>query len=165
MIDRLAKQQSCQLFIEQEIEKGLKDGKTKYAIGHEIAAWIKKLFEADVNPHTIETRAHFIEQKQNEILRNRSTDSTPQDQSEIEENQYEPAKDKEEELDGRSGKTKVETMQDSMPPQSESKVSKMSKNIKRESEILFRLKFSWRRATKTDRQEFIKWLKKEGHEV
>ena len=162
MIDRLAKQQSCQLFIEQEIEKGLKDGKTKYAIGHEIAAWIKRLFEADIKPHTIEQRAHRIEEG---LLTNVSTDSTPQDQSEIEENQYEPAKDKEEELDGRSGKTKVETMQDSMPPQSESKVSKMSKNIKRESEILFRLKFSWRRATKTDRQEFIKWLKKEGHEV
>jgi hypothetical protein len=56
-MNRLAKQQACQLFIEQEIEKGLKDGKTKYAIGKEVAAWIKKFFEADVRPKSIEMRA------------------------------------------------------------------------------------------------------------
>jgi hypothetical protein len=57
---RLAKQQACQLFIEQEIEKGLKEGKSKYAIGQQIAAWIKKVFEADVNPRTIFKRAERI---------------------------------------------------------------------------------------------------------
>jgi hypothetical protein len=31
---------------------GLTDGKTKYAIGQEMTAWIKKLFEADVKPGT-----------------------------------------------------------------------------------------------------------------
>jgi len=70
-MDRLAKQQACQLFIEQEIEKGLKEGKTKYSIGKEIVGLIKKYFEADVKPHTIEQRAHRVEEK---ILTNVSSE-------------------------------------------------------------------------------------------
>jgi hypothetical protein len=62
-MDRLAKQQACQLFIEQEIEKGLSAGKTKYAIGKEVAAWIKKFFEADVKPKTIAKKAERIDRE------------------------------------------------------------------------------------------------------
>ena len=80
-MDKLAKQQACQLFIEQEIEKGLKEGKSKYAIGHEIAAWIKKLFETDVKPDTIEHRAYRMERK---IGTNVPIDPTQQDQTENE---------------------------------------------------------------------------------
>ena len=56
-MDKLAKQQACQLFIEQEIEKGLADGKTTYSIGKEVAQWIEKLFQIKYRPETIEERA------------------------------------------------------------------------------------------------------------
>ena len=59
-MDKLAKQQACQLFIEQEIEKGISCGKTHREIGREIARLIKKLFEAEVNPETIAKRADRI---------------------------------------------------------------------------------------------------------
>jgi len=60
---KIAGQEACQLFIEQEIEAGLAKGKTKYSIGKEIAEWIEKLFGAEVKPHTIEQRAHRQEEK------------------------------------------------------------------------------------------------------
>lgn len=60
MDNKLNKQQACQLYIEQEIESGLADGKTKYAIGKEIAQWVEKLFGAKVKPGTIEKRAQRI---------------------------------------------------------------------------------------------------------
>lgn len=59
-MDRLAKQQACQLFIEQEIEKGLAEGKTHRQIGRELTALIKKYFEAEVKPETIARRADRI---------------------------------------------------------------------------------------------------------
>ncbi|HYB20862.1 MAG TPA: hypothetical protein VEH09_08025 [Thermodesulfobacteriota bacterium] len=59
-MDRLAKQQACQLFIEQEIEKGLKSGKTTYRIGQEVADWIERLFQAKVKPDTIRKRGDRI---------------------------------------------------------------------------------------------------------
>lgn len=43
----LEKQEACQLYIEQEIETGLAEGKSKYAIGREISNWIKKQFPED----------------------------------------------------------------------------------------------------------------------
>jgi hypothetical protein len=59
-MDRLAKQQTCQLFIEQEIEKGLAEGKSHRAIGKELAQEIKRIFLAVVNPETIRKRADRI---------------------------------------------------------------------------------------------------------
>lgn len=56
------KQEACQLYIEQEIETGLAGGKTKYAIGQEIAGWIEKLFGAKVKPDTIRVRATRYEE-------------------------------------------------------------------------------------------------------
>ncbi len=77
-MEKLAKQQACQLFIEQEIEKGLSSGKTTYAIGKEVAQWIQKLFEVKVKPVTIQRRAE-------RMVTNVTTDSTPGNDNEIEE--------------------------------------------------------------------------------
>lgn len=52
--------EACQLYIEQEIEAGLEQGKSKYQIGKEVAAQILKLFEVEVKPRTIEKRAERI---------------------------------------------------------------------------------------------------------
>jgi hypothetical protein len=81
-MERIASQQACQLFIEQEIERGLEEGKTKYAIGQEIAALIEKYFEAKVSPHTIEQRAHRVEEK---ILTNVSKRDFPTKEQDFEE--------------------------------------------------------------------------------
>ena len=81
-MDKLGKQQACQLFIEQEIEKGLAEHKTTYAIGKEVAQWIEKLFQAKVRPETIEERA-----RRQRIATNVANGSTPENQTEIEENQ------------------------------------------------------------------------------
>lgn len=59
--------EACQIWVEQEIERGLEEGKSKYLIGKEVAAQILKLFEVEVKPHTIEQRAHRVE---NELLTN-----------------------------------------------------------------------------------------------
>ena len=56
------KQEACQLYIEQEIEKGLSEGKTAYSLGKEIAVWIEKLFEVKMKPRTIEKRADRIKE-------------------------------------------------------------------------------------------------------
>jgi len=54
---KMAKTEACQVFIEQEIDDGLKQGKTPYSIGRELSAWVEKLFEAKIKPTTIEKRA------------------------------------------------------------------------------------------------------------
>lgn len=79
-MDKLAKQEACQLFIEQEIEEGLEKGKTAYLIGKDVAAWIEKLFHAKVNPSSIARKAQRIRT----FVRN---DITPQSDNEIEDNQ------------------------------------------------------------------------------
>lgn len=71
-MDKLAKQEACQLFIEQEIEEGLAEGKTKYAIGQEIAQWIERLFGVEVKPNTIAKRALRLEEKLGTFVPNRS---------------------------------------------------------------------------------------------
>lgn len=53
----MANREACELLIEQEIESGLRDGKTPYSIGKEISAWVEKLFEVVIKPTTIEKRA------------------------------------------------------------------------------------------------------------
>ncbi len=62
-MNRLDKQQACQLYIEQEIEAGLAEGKTKYSIGHEIAEWVESVFGAEIKPNTIEQRARRHEEE------------------------------------------------------------------------------------------------------
>ncbi len=60
-MNKLEKQEACQLFIEQEIERGLAEGKTKNSIGNELAEWVEELFSAQVKPKTIAKRAERFE--------------------------------------------------------------------------------------------------------
>jgi len=53
----MANREACEVFIDQEIEHGLKDGKTPYSIGKELSSWIVKLFEVRIDPETIKSRA------------------------------------------------------------------------------------------------------------
>jgi len=55
--------EACQLFIEQQIEEGLGEGKTPYSIGKELAVWLERLFDAKVPARTIEQRARRTEGK------------------------------------------------------------------------------------------------------
>lgn len=96
-MDRLAKQQACQPFIEQEIEKGLAEGKTKYAIGQEITDWLKKFLLLEYKPKTIAKRAE-------RIATNVATEPTTEDDSEKEEIQAKTAVTPEEDL----GKEKIQ---------------------------------------------------------
>jgi len=53
----MAHKEACQLWIEQEIEEGLAQGKNPYAIGKEISTWVNKLFEEKIPARTIEQAA------------------------------------------------------------------------------------------------------------
>lgn len=61
----MAKSEACELWIEQEIESGLEEGKTPYKIGKEISGWVAKLFEVRIKPHTITMRVH---RQKNEVI-------------------------------------------------------------------------------------------------
>ena len=65
------KAEPCQLYIQQEIKARLDEGKTAYQIDKELRREIKKYFEAEINPGTIEKRA----QRTRKVLDN-STDNT-----------------------------------------------------------------------------------------
>ncbi len=56
-MDKLAKQQTCQLFIEQEIDKGLASGKTPVSIAKELQSEIKKYFQVTLEKRSLERRA------------------------------------------------------------------------------------------------------------
>jgi hypothetical protein len=53
----MAHREACQLFIEQEIQEGLNQGKTPHSIGKDLAAWVEKLFEAKIPAETLRTKA------------------------------------------------------------------------------------------------------------
>lgn len=53
----MAINEACQVWIEQRIKEELPTGKSYRAIGREIAQEIAKVFEAQVNPRTLEKRA------------------------------------------------------------------------------------------------------------
>jgi hypothetical protein len=61
----MANQEACELWIEQQIETGLEEGKTPYFIGNELSGWIAKLFEVRISPHTLQTRAYRQQQDVN----------------------------------------------------------------------------------------------------
>lgn len=83
-MEQLAKQEACQLFIEQEIEEGLKRGETPYKIAKVLTGWVEKLFHAKVSQKTIESKA--FRQKQ-AMTSNEVTDSSRYSNSGIHENQ------------------------------------------------------------------------------
>ena len=83
-MDKLAKQESCQLFIEQEIDEGLDEGKTPYLIGKEVAKDIEKYFEIALEPKSLMERARRRKLK---LSTNVDSDITPPSDRGIEDNQ------------------------------------------------------------------------------
>lgn len=67
----MAIRDACELYIEQEIDSGLEEGKKPYAIGKDLSVWIEKLFEVKMNPKTIEKRAQRLENKNKTNVLNR----------------------------------------------------------------------------------------------
>lgn len=76
----MAHSEACQLYIEQEIEEGLRKGKTPYSIGKELAGWVERLFEAKIPEKTLRKRA---ERSRNKLATNVANDATHQRHSEI----------------------------------------------------------------------------------
>jgi hypothetical protein len=60
----MANREACELYIEQEIKAGLKEGKKPYSIGKEIAAWVEKVFEVNIKPNTLIRRAERMLEKE-----------------------------------------------------------------------------------------------------
>lgn len=75
---------ACKLFIEQEIQEGLKQGKTPYAIGRELAAWIERLVETNIPARTLTKQAERTKQK---LATNVANHPTPQSSKQISEKQ------------------------------------------------------------------------------
>jgi phage N-6-adenine-methyltransferase len=80
----MANSEACQLFIEQQIEEGIIEGKTPYSIGKELSAWVEKLFKTKIRPNTLEVRAHRAKEK---LLTNVSSQVTNGNVSGYTENQ------------------------------------------------------------------------------
>jgi len=59
----MANKEVCEVFIEQQIEEGLQEGKTPYSIGKELSAWVEKLFAAKIPDNTIIRRAERIRER------------------------------------------------------------------------------------------------------
>jgi hypothetical protein len=155
-MDRLAKQQACQLFIEQEIEKGLKEGKTKYKIGKEVAKWIKKLFDADVKPKTVAKRA---ERMANEIATNVANESTPENDSG---NGESPVAEAPTTAQGIIEKMKADLAEDGVDLEDDDEEWDAPRRPPRhDSPDLIQLKVIWERTKKTNRKTFLRWIKKE----
>ena len=55
--------EACELYIEQEIAEGLEKGETPYYIGKTLSDWISELFDAKINPKTLETKARRQKKK------------------------------------------------------------------------------------------------------
>lgn len=72
--------EACQVWIEQRIKEELPTGKSYRAIGREIAQEIAHVFEAQVNPRTLEKRAE-------RTATNVAPPPTPPPSDEIQENQ------------------------------------------------------------------------------
>lgn len=64
----MANPDACQLYIKQEIEDGLAQGKTPGAISRELAAMIERLFETNIPPRTLEQRARRTQNATNVAL-------------------------------------------------------------------------------------------------
>ena len=53
----MANREACELYIEQQIEEALEEGKTPYSIGKEISSMIERIFETKIPARTLEQRA------------------------------------------------------------------------------------------------------------
>jgi hypothetical protein len=59
----MANKEVCEVFIEQQIEEGLQEGKTPYSIAQELSAWVEKLFQAKIPEETVKSRAYRVQQR------------------------------------------------------------------------------------------------------
>lgn len=89
----MANHEACELYIEQQIESGLEDGKTPYAIGKELSVWIARLFEVKIPRKTLEKRAERKKEKLPTNVGNQENPIKPDVNEEIKEIKREPAKD------------------------------------------------------------------------
>jgi hypothetical protein len=92
----MANKEVCEVFIEQQIEDGLKEGKTPYSIGKDLSAWVEKLFAAKIPANTIKQRARRTQDK---LGTNVPNDVTPEPETEKEDIQ-----DETEEIKSHGGK-------------------------------------------------------------
>lgn len=53
----MANQEACELFVQQEIDEGLKAGKTPHTIENELSSWLEENLKAKIEPGTIKKRA------------------------------------------------------------------------------------------------------------
>ncbi len=135
----MSHQEACQVFIEQEIDKGLKEGKTPYSIGKDLTVWLEKLFEAKIPPKTIAKRAERIK---NELATNVASESTQEHHreiGEIQDSQVGHGGSRE----GAGRPTKFADPEITEP---------------NESESLTNLKLWWRKTNEKDRSIFLNWI-------
>jgi hypothetical protein len=71
----MANREACEVLIEQEIKEALAQGKKPYSIGKEISKWVEKLFEANINPRTIEQRVRRIDDATNVAEKSQHTET------------------------------------------------------------------------------------------
>ena len=69
----MANREACELYIEQQIEEALEEGKTPYLIGKEISTMIERIFETKIPPRTLESRAA---RKKAAVTSNEASEST-----------------------------------------------------------------------------------------
>jgi len=81
----MAHSEACQLFIEQQIEEGLQEGKTPYSIGKELSSWVEKLFETKIPANTLRVRADRMKET---LCTNVHTNLTYQEHSPSEEKPF-----------------------------------------------------------------------------
>jgi hypothetical protein len=74
-------QEQCQLFIEQEIDKALAEGRPAYSVGKEIAAWVEKTFGRAVKFRTVQ-QAMLRKEKALQCNVPAEPEPTPEDDSE-----------------------------------------------------------------------------------
>lgn len=80
----MANREACELYIEQEIDDALKEGKKPYSIGKDLSVWIEELFNTKINPTTLEKRAERQQNKSPTNVGKDSNDVTTQDNSQSE---------------------------------------------------------------------------------
>ena len=63
----VAHKEACQVFIEQEIQEGLAQGKTPYSIGKDLSAWVEKLFKTVFRQLRLRKRPSGSEKKSRQM--------------------------------------------------------------------------------------------------
>jgi hypothetical protein len=59
----MAHSEACQMFIEEQIQEGLAQGKTPHSIGKDLTKLIAKMFEASIPAGTLKKRAQRMKEK------------------------------------------------------------------------------------------------------